>query len=497
MTLIITLLLLNLKQVTTTSEIPTTTKCTGMETSLVGYGVSKVSHLYELSENKWRSNMTVMTMGDGNTYDSFIVIHPIINKNTNNDYGYAEWQLNHKYVQLTGVVGYSANNLQMSVNSIQMRIYVDGILIYQSQIFTSLNQFDYVRLNISGRNTLQIGVDALSNQHCDHAVIANPILISDCLKNTAINTESSTTLPSTNMPTTTLSSTIKSSTNMPTSTLSSTNISTIIESSTNIPTTIESSTNMPTTTLSSTNIITTIKSSKNIPTTIESSKNISTTIKSSTNVPTVMESSKNISTAIELSTNIPTNIESSTNMSNDYASIVNSGKNSAVLTKIILPTTSCACLVCIIIVLILLHKKKQMLVNDHHQVEKSKQIDMIEGISTSMNENCTPEEEGRIIIVHLQNNVFQFCVGHSLDELNEGVYNILIANIKMHFDLSNDCSFSLFEKEYATTLSVDNVNDVIDAFQAHDDDNNFVLHLYMEMSENKNIQITIPQIYRS
>eukprot|EP01084_Bolivina_argentea_P032253 59660_1 len=432
MTLIITLLLLNLKQVTTTSEIPTTTKCTGMETSLVGYGVSKVSHLYELSENKWRSNMTVMTMGDGNTYDSFIVIHPIINKNTNNDYGYAEWQLNHKYVQLTGVVGYSANNLQMSVNSIQMRIYVDGILIYQSQIFTSLNQFDYVRLNISGGNTLQIGADALSNDHCDHAVIANPILISDCLKNTAINTESSTTL-------------------------------------------------------SSTNISTTIDSAKNISTTIESSKNISTTIKSSTDISTVIESS----------TDVPTNIESSTNMSNDYASIVNSGKNSAVLTKIILPTTSCACLVCIIIVLILLHKKKQMLVNDHHQVEKSKQIDMIEGISTSMNENCTPEEEGRIIIVHLQNNVFQFCVGHSLDELNEGVYNILIANIKMHFDLSNDCSFSLFEKEYATTLSVDNVNDVIDAFQAHDDDNNFVLHLYMEMSENKNIQITIPQIYRS
>eukprot|EP01084_Bolivina_argentea_P032254 59661_1 len=279
------------------------------------------------------------------------------------------------------------------------------------------------------------------------------------------------------MPTTTLSSTIKSSTNMPTSTLSSTNISTIIESSTNIPTTIESSTN-------------TITS-------IESSKNISTTIKSSTNVPTVMESSTDIPTVIKSSTNIPTNMDSSKNMSNDYASIVNSEKNSAVLTKIILPTTSCACLVCIIIVLILLHKKKQMLVNDHHQVEKSKQIDMIEGISTSMNENCTPEEEGRIIIVHLQNNVFQFCVGHSLDELNEGVYNILIANIKMHFDLSNDCSFSLFEKEYATTLSVDNVNDVIDAFQAHDDDNNFVLHLYMEMSENKNIQITIPQIYRS
>eukprot|EP01084_Bolivina_argentea_P118693 210545_1 len=97
--------------------------------------------------------------------------------------------------------------------------------------------------------------------------------------------------------------------------------------------------------------------------------------------------------------------------------------------------------------------------------------------------NVTKKEvvdDTRKITVHSVNKTVEF-VFRDLNRLDEQniIYFKFISSIKSYFHLANDCSLSLYEKVNGQNICVDDMDDIIDSFEANDDDDNYVLHLYI------------------
>eukprot|EP01084_Bolivina_argentea_P029739 55205_1 len=120
---------------------------------------------------------------------------------------------------------------------------------------------------------------------------------------------------------------------------------------------------------------------------------------------------------------------------------------------------------------------------------KHSQSNQNEGIVT-INNNYTNSivDYGRTIIVHSNNitiNSFPFQIGNDLDQLNDETYIKLISSIKSHFHLLTDRSLRLYEKINGSKIDIDDIMDLIDAFEANEG-NNYVLNVYFEIKIYKN-----------
>jgi len=95
------------------------------------------------------------------------------------------------------------------------------------------------------------------------------------------------------------------------------------------------------------------------------------------------------------------------------------------------------------------------------------------------------ESKSYYITVHLEsdeNNTFGFAVN---EELDETLYTKLISAIISYFKFPDNSSLSLYEKVDGTNIDIDDIDDIIDAFQAKNgDDNNGDLHLFVRTSSN-------------
>eukprot|EP01084_Bolivina_argentea_P023148 43128_1 len=113
-------------------------------------------------------------MGDMNNYTEFIVIHPPIGIN------YVEYQLDAQYDLFTAVIGIERTGVDawvwQNAHRFNIKFYLDGILAYTSQSFTTNIQYENVELNVSGVNVFRIESDSEGTNFCDHATIATPTL---------------------------------------------------------------------------------------------------------------------------------------------------------------------------------------------------------------------------------------------------------------------------------------------------------------------------------
>eukprot|EP01084_Bolivina_argentea_P221167 374665_1 len=92
----------------------------------------------------------------------------------------------------------------------------------------------------------------------------------------------------------------------------------------------------------------------------------------------------------------------------------------------------------------------------------------------------------RKIMVHARGRRGAFIMFRkNLNELDDAVYLIFIDWIKSYFHFSYNSSLSLYEKINGDKLMVDNIDDIVDAFQANSDmdDDNYVLHLFVQKSD--------------
>eukprot|EP01084_Bolivina_argentea_P029740 55210_1 len=111
-----------------------------------------------------------------------------------------------------------------------------------------------------------------------------------------------------------------------------------------------------------------------------------------------------------------------------------------------------------------------------------------EGGVTDNNYTNQVADHGRKIIVHSNNstiNPFPFQIGNDLKHLNDQIYIKLISSIKSYFHLSIDCSLRLYEKINGSKIEINDIIDLIDAFEA-DGNNNYVLDVYFEIKIYKN-----------
>ena len=107
--------------------------------------------------NYWYGH-TEMEMGNGKSYDNFIVMHPPTNST---EVAYKEYELNGKYSLFTAVVGVarSSNGCEnITDGSFSVTISVDGYDKYSRIAYnqTGIGSYDYVSIDVSGANKLKL-----------------------------------------------------------------------------------------------------------------------------------------------------------------------------------------------------------------------------------------------------------------------------------------------------------------------------------------------------
>eukprot|EP01084_Bolivina_argentea_P171454 297038_1 len=109
-------------------------------------------------------------MGDGNSYNEQMVIHP-----PENGQAFVEWNLNAQYLRFTAVIG-PINDPCGTPRFMRFIISVDTAVVYTSQDFSSKTQYANIDIDVTGKNILRITTDAVGSACGDHATVANPIL---------------------------------------------------------------------------------------------------------------------------------------------------------------------------------------------------------------------------------------------------------------------------------------------------------------------------------
>eukprot|EP01084_Bolivina_argentea_P142241 249889_1 len=165
----------------------TSAKCEdALLTNILPDDIRKMQHF---KVNEWENFdteevVTSMLMGDGNTYDEFLVVHPPAWAQQQATNGYVEWQhLNANYDSFTGLIGLAANShcsdkyaTQSQYDGFECKIYVDNILKYSSKRIASISDFEHINIDTRNGNILKIEVHSGQTAHCDHAILANPLL---------------------------------------------------------------------------------------------------------------------------------------------------------------------------------------------------------------------------------------------------------------------------------------------------------------------------------
>ena len=127
------------------------------------------------SINEW-IGYTTMLMGDGITYNTFIVVHP---PSVANSPAYKEYALNGQYKTFTATLGpaRTTNGCANGANygSFTMTMIVDGVVKYTKSNWTP-TEFEEVSIDVSGANTLRLQTTQTDGHGCDHPVWAGPTL---------------------------------------------------------------------------------------------------------------------------------------------------------------------------------------------------------------------------------------------------------------------------------------------------------------------------------
>eukprot|EP01083_Nonionella_stella_P079914 219373_1 len=128
--------------------------------------------------NSWFGH-TTMLMGNGHTYNNFLVIHPP----PNDGFAYKRYTLNGDYSRFSAVVGVArtSNGCENKANygSFRVDIVIDNVVKYTRTGYAQLGDgsYDNVGIDVSGANVLEIRTyRATDNYFCDHPAIANPLL---------------------------------------------------------------------------------------------------------------------------------------------------------------------------------------------------------------------------------------------------------------------------------------------------------------------------------
>ena len=126
--------------------------------------------------NSWFGS-TTMLMGNGQTYNNFIVIHPTHGHSAN---AHKTYNLNGEYTTFTAVVGSArtSNGCQNNANygSFSIEIIVDGV---QRYFRDGYGQFGYDEVSVDVINAQQIRIETDNgggDWTCDHPAIADPLL---------------------------------------------------------------------------------------------------------------------------------------------------------------------------------------------------------------------------------------------------------------------------------------------------------------------------------
>eukprot|EP01083_Nonionella_stella_P217485 780785_1 len=175
-----------------------------MRAEAIGYSCGPYGSCALLTEltpsstsNLWTSNVFVNNdlisghtvtlsdnMGGNYTYSQFMIIHSLPGSSA-----YAEWSLMGEYSAFSARIGLSAEALN-SGGEVQFDISLDGALVHRSQPFYGITTnwtSEFIRLNISGVDTLRITVYTIDNDNnYDHAVVAEPQLFCDTMHPTVI-----------------------------------------------------------------------------------------------------------------------------------------------------------------------------------------------------------------------------------------------------------------------------------------------------------------------
>ena len=106
-----------------------------------------------------------MTMGDDNTYNKFIVMHPEENNHNTVIYDIS----NKGYILFNAVIGLTGSS---STDSVTFKIYVDDFLKVESE--QTLSEVKQISIDVQNRNKLKIEIYDDVTNHDNHAVIAKP-----------------------------------------------------------------------------------------------------------------------------------------------------------------------------------------------------------------------------------------------------------------------------------------------------------------------------------
>eukprot|EP01084_Bolivina_argentea_P157008 273609_1 len=132
--------------------------------------------------NSWFGN-NKMLMGNGQTYDNFLVIHPPPDGGA--AFAYKRYTLNGDYSRFSAVVGVARTSNSNCVNkanygSFRVDIVIDNVVQYSQTGYTpnGVGSYDNVNIDVSGAKVLEIRTYSTTNSHdCDHPAIADPLLI--------------------------------------------------------------------------------------------------------------------------------------------------------------------------------------------------------------------------------------------------------------------------------------------------------------------------------
>eukprot|EP01084_Bolivina_argentea_P026715 49708_1 len=125
-----------------------------------------------------------------------------------------------------------------------------------------------------------------------------------------------------------------------------------------------------------------------------------------------------------------------------------------------------------------------------HEASIQNDIDIADiEAESEMNEGCVTENtvtNGRKVVIHSENckvNEFTFEIRIDLNECDDTTYISLISSMKLNFDLSSDTPFRLYEKVNGSDIDIDDITDLVDAFEANGEDT-FTVNLYVEIGMN-------------
>ena len=83
----------------------------------------------------------------------------------------------------------------------------------------------------------------------------------------------------------------------------------------------------------------------------------------------------------------------------------------------------------------------------------------------------------------------QYKLNKNFDADNNNLFIKLSNDIKKKFKLNGD--FNIYEIDKGNTVNIDDMNDIKDSLDEHEDNKNFILHLYIKNISNMQVKQTI------